>query len=147
MLHARHVVIGQIPDLGKDLAGGAVWVPAVDGLEAGGEDLTPAPLSVAELGPPLSALALRVPGIAVAILQHVSAKDDEPARPHGVFGRVEGAEGGAAFEWEGEGPLLHEGRVDFLAEEDPEGGLAEADWAGEGGDWVDKDGRGDCDVG
>ena len=147
MLHARHVAVGQIPDLGKDLAGGVVWVPVVDGLEAGWQDLTPAPLGVAELGPTLPAVALRVPGVAVAILQHIGAKDDEPARPHGVFGRLEGAERGAAFEREGEGPLFHEGRVDFLAEEDPEGGLAEADWAGDGGEGFDKGGRGDCDVG
>src|SRR4051794_10444034 len=116
MLHARHVIVGQIPDLWKDLAGGAVCVPVVDGLEAGRQDLTPAPLGVAELGPTLPVMALWVPGVAVAILQHVGAKDDKSACPHGVFGRLEGAERGATFERKGEGPLLHKGRVDFLAE-------------------------------
>ena len=83
--------------------------------------------------------------VAVTVLQHVGAEDDQAVSPDGVFSGLERAERGTALEWKGERTLLHEGGVDFLAEGDPEGRLAEAGLTGDGGERIgDRSGGGRC---
>ncbi len=132
MLHTRHMTIRQVPNLGKHFVHPRVRIPIIDRLETRRQNLTPPLLCSLKLIPALLRLALlRVAGIGVcvatmAVLEDVCAKDDEAVGPDGVFCGLEGAEGIAAFEGEGEGSLFHECGIDFLAEGDPEGGLAEA---------------------